>query len=630
VSGIFGLVHLDHSPVREEDLGAMRSAMQEWGRDGGGMWRADSAGLGGLITFDTPEALHEKMPLQSSHGFVLVAEARLDNRDELYASLEIPAADRAALPDGELLLLAYEKWGRDAPQHLLGDWSFAAWHPREQQLFLARDHFGNTGLYFYQDERRFAFASSRKALFALGIPRRLNEFFLACVLVSWSAHYGTQTIELDLHRLPPAHTLTLSGSRRTMEQYWWLEHTPELRLKNSQEYVEGLLSIYERAVRDRLRSTAGIGISLSGGLDSGSTAVLAARALRQRDQRLRAYTAVPEHDVGFATGDHTIGDEWSFAQLTAAAAGNVDLVPIPALEVTPIQGIKATLAIHDEPGHAASNVFWIRDLLSSARRDGLSTLLTGQGGNATVSWNGLDRARAVKELLGARSWKRAAQILVYPHLPLVLLRGLRHVLHPRGLDWSRSAISTDFARDIGLSAQYIQHSGDATKVEEWYPPRRHRFAVIRPGASTIGSVWAETSAAHGLDVRDATYDKRVMVFALSIPDREYTGPDGTDRWVLRAAMKGLLPEEVRLNRRLGMQAADVGQRLVASAGEVDRTLVDLEGSELVRKYIDVARLRRVWEALKLNIGPHTTHATITILTRGMMTGLHLLDREKGN
>ena len=107
-------------------------------------------------------------------------------------------------------------------------------------------------------------------------------------------------------------------------------------------------------------------------------------------------------------------------------------------------------------------------------------------------------------------------------------------------------------------------------------------------------------------------------------------PDGTDRWVLRAAMQGLLPDDVRLNRRLGMQAADVGQRLIDSSAEVDRTLSELEASQLVSMYLDVPRLNRAWESLKQEIGPQTTHATVTILTRGIMAGLHLLDRERAS
>jgi asparagine synthase (glutamine-hydrolysing) len=630
MSAIYGLINLDNTPVSEVTLATMRSALQEWGPDGGAEWRVDSAGLGSLIRFATPEARNEQMPLRSTRGFVLTATARLDNRDDLFRELHISPPERPNMPDGQLVLRAYETWGEDAPQHLLGDWSLAAWHPQSKRLFIARDQLGNTSLYYFQDTRRFMFASSRKALHALGIPRRLNEWFLACGLVSWSAHDGPQTIELDLHRLPPAHTLRLEGATCSVRQYWRLEDTSELRLRSSEDYAEGLLAIYDQAIRDRLRSSGGIGLFLSGGLDSGSMAVLAARALREKGARLTAYTSAPAYDVGHASERRAIGDEVPLARSVASFAGNIDLHEIRAREVTPIQGMRRNLKIHEEPSHAASNSFWIHEVLAAGRQHGLGTMLNGQGGNATISWNGRSRARTLSALLRARLWSRAVQVLIYPHLPLPVIRRLRLALHPGELDWSRTAIHPEFARRIGLSSEYIRHSGDATKREDWYPPVQERYAIIRPGASFVGSIWAEKGAAYGLDIRDATLDKRVVEFVIATPDREFVGPDGYNRWLIRAAMQGLLPDEVRLNRRHGLQAADIGHRLVASAPEVEQALTEIEGSELARQYLALQRMREVWTLIQRQIDYDSTHQAMTILTRGILAGLFLAAFEGDN
>ena len=506
MSGIFGLIHLDDLPVRDQDLQAMRLAMHEWGPDGGSLWRQGPAGLGNVILFDTPEAVHEKGPLQSRQGFVLTAEARLDNRPELCAELQISQAERLTLPDSALCLRAYEEWGVRATEHLIGDWSFAAWHSETKRLFLARDHFGNTALYYYQDQRRFAFASSRKALFALGIPRRLNEFYLACGLISWTAHQGSQTIELDLRRLPPAHTLTLDEGRARLNEFWRLEDVPRLQMHDSAEYVEAFLPIYDRAVRDRLRSYRDVGVTLSGGLDSGSVSSLAARALREQGRRLKAYTSVPIYDVARTVDGDRFGNELPFAQAVASFAGNMDLVEIRTTGVTPVQAIRRGLEVHDEPGHAAGNLYWIFDLLATAGRDGLGTVLSGQGGNATISWTGLNSARQMRRLLQARQWKAALQRLVYPYIPLPLLRRLRHVLLDTRLDWSHTAIQPDFARRIRLAQQYIEGTGTITNPEVWHNPLQHRYAIIKPGSSFVGAIWAENSGAHGLDVRDPTFD----------------------------------------------------------------------------------------------------------------------------
>lgn len=629
MSGIFGIIRLDDSPIHKDEIEIMRSAMSEWGPDGSNVWVNGSAGLGSMILFNTPEAVHEKLPLQSSQGFILTAEARLDNRDELFSLLGIPQPDGRVMPDSEVILRAYEKWGADAPNRLFGDWSFAAWHPQEKKLFLARDHAGNTGLYYYHDRHRFVFASSRKALLALGIPRHLNELYLACLLVTLPAHHGLDTIELDIHRLPPSHSLTLQGNDLKAERYWYLEDVPLLRLKNTDAYVEGFLSIYDRAIRDRMRSHRPVGVTLSGGLDSGSITALMARALLEENKGLKAYTSVPAHDVTSTMDEEKrFGDELPFARSTADHAGNVELIQITARHLTPIHGIRRALEIHREPGHAAGNMYWVYDMLTLAQKDGLGALLTGQGGNATVSWSGRKAFGNLPDSLKKGEWKKVLQLLVYPVLPLPLLRSLYKSFRSDSITWGNTSIHPDFARRIDLTSRYIQSIGTATTPQMWQSANLIRYSVIKPGASFLGSIWAENSAAYHMEMRDPTLDKRVLEFMLAIPDSEFTGPDGTDRWIMRAAMQGLLPDDVRLNPRRGGQASDLAQRLLDSASEVESTLTELEGSDLAQQYLSLKRMRGVWEDIQKNIDQRNTHQAISILTRGIMAGLYLTDLEK--
>lgn len=631
MSGIYGIINLDGSQIDPKFPAAMHQAMAHWGPHGGNMWNEGSAGLGSLLLFNTPESIHENMPKKSNLGFVLTAEARLDNRRELCEELEINFLDAQDLPDGDLILRAYEIWGQDCTSHLLGDWSFAAWHPNEKKLFLARDHFGNTSLYYYADAHRFAFASDRKALFALGIPRRLNEFYLACVLISWTAHHGPQTIEVDLNRLPPAHTLTLVDHSILVNQYWRLEDVREMRLKNSDDYVEGFLEVYDRAVRDRLRSHSSTGVTLSGGLDSGSITALMARVLKEHDQRLTAYTSIPLYDVSNTVGSQGFGDELPFAKATANFAGNVDLFEIQARNLTPIQSMLHGLHVHGEPGHAAGNMYWIQELMATAQKDGIRTLMTGQGGNATVSWTGKSTRDIFRGYTKRRKWKSIIRYGLFSITPTSLrptLNGLIHRIINIDHKWQASAIHPDLVKCLNLSDQYNQNAGKISNVEDWQPASMHRYAIIKPGESFLGSNWAENGAAYGMEVRDATFDKRVMEFTLSVPDREYIGPQGEDRWLIRQAMQGLLPDEVRLNRRRGRQAADLGQRLLNSPAEMEAALSQVESCHLAHQYLAVERMRNVWNALQKDVNVQNTHLAVTILTRGLMAGLYLSNLEK--
>ncbi len=165
MSAIFGLIHFDGSPVVAEDLARMQQALAYWGGDGGGLWRQGHVGLGCNIRQITPESRYETFPVTGAAGNLwLAGTARLDNREDLCRLLGIPQVEWPTTPDTQLLLLAYERWGQDCPDHLLGDWSLALWDEPRQQLFLARDHYGITGFYYYHDSRFLAFASGNKGL----------------------------------------------------------------------------------------------------------------------------------------------------------------------------------------------------------------------------------------------------------------------------------------------------------------------------------------------------------------------------------------------------------------------------------------------------------------------------------
>jgi asparagine synthase (glutamine-hydrolysing) len=597
----------------------MDVALADWGPDGGSLWHDAACGLGQRLLFNTPEALHERLPRWVEDArLAITAEARIDNRDELCDFFAIPHNERTSTPDGELILRAYLKWGEDCPDHLLGDWSFAIWQPDVRKLFIARDHHGNTALHYWRQGDLFAFASDPAALHAIGAPHRLNELYLAQVLISWPAYHGPQTIDLDIQRLPPAHAMTVTPQGIRTWCYWRLEDTPELRLARREEYVEGFLEVYDRAVRDRLRSHRPVGVTLSGGLDSGSVTALAARALGEGGQRLTAFTAIPLYDTSQTVGSTRFGDETQYAAATAALWPNVDHYLLDSAGITPVEGIRRSLITMPEPAHAAGNHFWIVDLLDQAKAHGLGTLLTGQGGNATVSWTGAPELRARMAAFRTGGLKDGLR----RNLPTWALRRVM-TWRARRPQWTGAAIHPDFAQRLRLAQRRIDAMrDDITLQESWQRPQDRRYAVIQPGASRIGDLWARQGAAAGLEVRDPTLDKRVMAYTLSIPDPVFDGPDGVDRYLLRAAMAGLLPDEVRLNKRRGRQSADLAGRLQASADEVKAALIDVDRAP-ANTYVDVAKMRRAWADVQRETTALTTHRAGTILLRGLIAGLYL-------
>ncbi len=620
MSGIFGIVRRDGAPVGLSPLENMRQAMANWGRDGFGEWSDGCAALGQARTWSTPESRSEALPLHDqTAGWVLSAAARLDNREGLLA--EVACRDgtgrHEALSDDDLLLAAFRRWGARSPARLLGDWSFAAWHPAQRELFLARDQYGHTALYYYADERTFAFASSHLAILALRLVAiELDELHLAQYLISWQAYHGQRAAYSPIRRLPPAHVLTVTADRIDVRPYWGMEEPSQLRLPRRSDYAEAFRDVFDAAVRSRLRSCGPIAATLSGGLDSGSVASTAARLLGQQGARLPAFTAVPIADTAAYVRDG-FGDELPLARATATFAGNIDLSATNSHTVSPIEGIRRALDLCGTPVHAAANMFWILDLMEAAQQSGCRVLLTGAMGNATISWHGSPLSQPLAfqlRRLGAKGLAKARLSRALPRV--VLVRAARRRLDP---EWYRStAINPTFARRLNLIARRLEDPDSFPRS-----PLQERLSILMPGRSTLGSLWAEMGARFNQDVRDPTCDLRVIEFTMSVPDWVFIDPDrGLDRWLIRDAMRGRLPDQVRLNRSVGMQAADLVRRLRDCADEVETALDELATGP-AGEYVDVPYMRDVWRIVQHEDTPESFRRSVGVLTRGIMGGLYV-------
>ncbi len=631
MSGIFGIFQRDGSPASLEILGAMREKMAYWGPDGNQVLIDGSIGLGQCMFYNTPEALSERLPRRAPEGDILLTcEARIDNRQDLFSAL-VPYHEQNGMPDSELVLRAYQKWGVDCPGHLIGDWSFAIWDEARKQLLLARDHRGNTALYYYLDHKIFAFASSIKALLALpGIKLQVNELYLAQRLVSWSPDPPENTIYEGIKRLPDAHSMLLTSDQVKIWRYWFMENIPELRLKTEQEYIEGFLDHYREAVRCRLRSYRPVCAQLSSGLDSGSVVALAAEEMRKKGERLQAYTSVPAFDIKYQLPNNWYGDEWPLANTTATYCGNVDLQAISARNHTPIQAIQRSLEIHHEPLHAAGNMYWMLQLMESAKSNGFGTLLTGQGGNGTVSWGGWLGSISLFALIRQRKLKQIIKYkILAPILPASVYAYYRRFRSKRNEEpWSEySAINPDFARRINLLERMRSSSHDPAFSNFSRSSREARFKLLIPGKSTWEALHAEKGAAYDFEVRDPTLDKRLIEYCLGIPDKFYVTNHNSNRLIIRQAMAGYLPNEIRFNKRRGMQAADIGYRLLADAQDLEKHLEALCKSTRAQTYLDVEKMYAVWLGLKNDIDLKISMDCMTILLRGLMAGIFLLENE---
>src|SRR5262249_32846192 len=156
MTALAGLWRFDRRPDAAEGCARMLAAQEIYGPHHGAQWSDTFVALGRRLMRVLPEDVSDRQPLIGAR-YVLVADLRLDNRDELTESLRLPNPQMRILCDAEILLAAIERWDESCLEHLVGDYAFAAWNPVRQRLVLARDPLGMRPLHYHSGQEFFAF-----------------------------------------------------------------------------------------------------------------------------------------------------------------------------------------------------------------------------------------------------------------------------------------------------------------------------------------------------------------------------------------------------------------------------------------------------------------------------------------
>jgi len=296
LSGIVGIVNLDGAPVSRELLQRLTEYMIYRGPDARELWVDSHVGFGHAMLRTTIAQGQERQPL-NINSLWITADARVDGRWELIEKLSAKGLEVSKnTPDAELILKAYQVWGPDCVNHLLGDFAFAIWDESKQRLFCARDHFGVKPFYYALVGSTFVFSNTLNCVrLHPEVRDELNDLAIADFLVFGSNQEVDTTAFADIQRLPAAHCLMveMSQTKTGPRRYWTLPVDGYIRYKRDEEYVEHFNELMRVAVGDRLRSDK-IAIYMSGGMDSTTVAAFAKEVGDKQfaDFDLRAYCAV--------------------------------------------------------------------------------------------------------------------------------------------------------------------------------------------------------------------------------------------------------------------------------------------------------------------------------------------------
>ena len=530
----------------------------------------------------------------------MVADARIDNRSQLAAELALTASEAAEMADSAFVLRAWQRWGQECVEHLVGPFAFAVWDARAERFFLARDHAGDRPLYYRKTADSFAFATTARAVRACpGVSSELDERQLARDLIGLPPEFS-RTRFRDVQTIAPGHCLVVGRDGAVQRRYWRTDSLRPVRFARDEEYIEAFLEIFDEAVRCCLRTTGGVATELSAGLDSGAVAATAARLLGAGGTEISAYTAVPCSEFSGIVPAGLIGNEGAYAAEVAALYPNMRHILVEASGSDMLRELERIFPLLDLPHAAALNNVWGNLILDRAAANGAKVMLNGALGNFAFSYAGEDvlhqtfrsgRWLAVLgqawrlRRMGITSGRNAASLTVFSMLPWSLRRRIDPSI--RNVDPGWSAIRAESAREFDTVDQFRRHLFTYTSTLP-------RLMATDFQQNQYGDYNAATSAGWGIETRDPTADKRVFEFCAAIPAEQFVA-GGEGRSLARRAMRGRLPDATLHRKQKGTQAADWYESLSRIRSELVTELALEQQSPGARRLIDLERMRKVLE-----------------------------------
>ena len=601
MGGIAGIVQFNDTPVDPRDIEAMTNTVPH--RGDALTWIGPSAHLAQMAR---PHG-EPRQPLESEVGTVLIADARIDNRRSLTSQLRKDL--RTDSPsDADLIQAAYLRWGPDCAAHLIGDFAFVVWDGRSKRLFAARDPMGMRPLYYRSEGQQLIFGSEVKQILVVsGVPTEPNEVAIAGYLAGpisppdWSFYQG-------IDQLAPAHRLIADVAGMRSSKYWEADPERRVRYRRRKEYAEELRSLLSDAVRARIRGPGAIGVSLSGGLDSGLVASMIGRTARQGGPG--APTCIT---FSWAFDDLRDADERAISSVIADHYG-LEAIDVPGDDAWPLSSFPEHGPDRDDPQIKVYQALTDRTLEAAASRD-VRVMLTGDRGDEMVGdrvfdYLGLLRTGQILTLrsdLGARAADTGTTTAMQFKRQILrpLVEGVaRHPLgsrltphsigdrvkplRPSYPDW----VPAEFLRRTSITE--VLASAD-TQVALSGSARRARYGrIFSPSGARIALTTERNHAAFGLEYADPWSDRKIAEFVLAIPQwvlQTYRNPKG----LARDAAIGVVPERARMQARktIPYSLFDRGFKVRERS-----TVLDLLNGSIAADlgYIDTSAVRSTYDA----------------------------------
>jgi asparagine synthase (glutamine-hydrolysing) len=530
--GFAGVFNFDGAPADSGLVDLMRAEIAHRGPDDRGSFLEGSIGIGFVRLSIIDLSLDAHQPMRSECGnYVLAYNGEIYNYRELRAQLKAIGYGFRSKSDTEVVLNAYREWGEECLERFNGMFAFALYDRPQRRLFLARDRFGIKPLYYVQSNNSLLFASEIRALLAvlpaaqIAVEPQAIFDYLAFERID----HTDATFFRSIKKLNHGHCMSMVPAAAPRLKCWYrLRDHIHGPFRDVDHYRATLRS----AIELTLRSDVPVGVSLSGGLDSGTIVAMLLTSGGCPD--LQTFSAV--------YGAGCRGDESAYIREFARHLRHM-FYTVPT-EQTLLSDLGTFVVAHTEPVPRTGPYAQFKVMQLAAAH--VKVTLDGQGADETLAGYHTTFGCHYGALL------KSGQLATLRRELIAYWR--RH----RSLEPALSALSQMLPRPLRMAI--LRSDRSYVRREFWreQAPRSEVFQLLLESADLRDALismvdhklehllkWGDRNSMHfGVESRVPFLDHRLVEGTLALPAEDIIR-GGMTKFVLREAMRGILPEPIR-------------------------------------------------------------------------------------
>jgi asparagine synthase (glutamine-hydrolysing) len=577
--GICGIIELSSKAADASLLIPMMKAIKHRGPDDEGVFSEEKVALGfvRLSIIDLSAAGHQ--PKVSDDGnYVMVFNGEIYNYIELRDELISEGVVFSTKTDTEVLLKAYIKWGETCLNRFNGMWAFVIYNRKDKSIFASRDRYGVKPFYYYLDNDRFIFASEIAAILSVLKKKATPDYQTIFDYLIFNRTDQTEaTFFNGIFKLQHGNQLVINNGKVVIKKWYDLRSN----LKQPFESAEEFRQLFSSAISLRLRSDVPVGVCLSGGLDSSS---IVSTLLKDHDkQDLNTFSAVYEKGQ--------FGDESEFIAEYRPQLNNMFFITPDADSL--FKDLTQFIHAHGEPIPSTSP--YIQYKVMELAKEHVVVTLDGQGADEALAGYHYFFGLFFKDLLlhgNARLLLKEIIAYIKNHRSLFGIKTFAFFLLPKKFR-TMTRVSEKGYLQPSFVSKYGEHNTIAGNL---YASKSLHDALLDHFEYKLEHLlkWEDRNSMwFSLESRVPFLDYRLVERTLALDGNDVIR-DGTTKFILREAMRGILPEKIRTRQdKIGF---DNPQAEWFRTPQFQKLITELLNSESVknRGIIDPEKTKRLY------------------------------------